>query len=548
MEFDFVTNIKNCYVDIPVLLYYSHISTALVALTLSFFVFLKNKKLLTANILLFMAIFFSFWSVMDIILWVVYDSRKIMFFWSIINIFELLVSVSTLYFAYAFLEKKDVSLKIKFFIALLLTPFILLISTRYNLPQFIVDSCEANQGQLLNYFYFLEAFFSLWLVIYLVAKIIKNGGFEKKQTIFFSIGIILFSSSFSWVNIIGSITDNWEILQYGLFGMPLFLGFLAYLIVKYEAFNIRLIGSQALVATLIILIGSELFFVDSTVNIILVLITLGLSLGFGYMLIRSIGSEVKRKDELQDMADRLAQANDQLRKLDNAKTEFISIASHQLRTPLTSIKGFISLVIEGSYGQVSDSVRDALTKVYASSERLIKLVEDLLNVSRIESGRMQFVFDKASIEDLVKELYDNFILVAKNKKLYLDLKIPKEKMTEVVMDSSKIHEVVSNLIDNALKYTERGGVIIKAEEIGDMAIRITVSDTGIGVPAEEIQNLFKKFSRGKDTGRLHVGGTGLGLYVGKNIIDAHHGRIWVESDGEGRGSSFIIELPINQLI
>ena len=267
---------------------------------------------------------------------------------------------------------------------------------------------------------------------------------------------------------------------------------------------------------------------------------------FGIWIIKSVRTEIKRKEELQVMADKLAQANDQLRKLDQAKTEFISIASHQLRTPLTSVKGFISLVIEGSYGEINAGVRDALTKVYASSERLIQLVEDLLNVSRIESGRMQFTFEKGSIGEMMQELYDNFMLVAKNKDLYLDIKLPKKGLPEVTMDPSKIREVISNFTDNALKYTEKGGVTMKAEQTKDKTVKITISDTGIGVPADEMQYLFKKFSRGKDTGRLHAGGTGLGLYVGKNIVDAHHGKVWVESDGEGKGSRFIIELPIEQ--
>jgi len=302
------------------------------------------------------------------------------------------------------------------------------------------------------------------------------------------------------------------------------------------------------VAALVILVGSQFFFVQNTTAYVLSGVTLALTLGFGYFLIQSVKNEVRRKEELQMMADKLAVANDQLRKLDNAKTEFLSIASHQLRTPLTSVKGFVSLIIEGTYGEINDAVRDALTKVYASSERLIQLVEDLLNVSRIESGRMQFAFEKGDIGTMLKDLYENFMLVANNKSLYLDLKLPENPLPEIMMDPSKIREVFSNLTDNALKYTEKGGVTLKAESVEDgKTIRVTVSDTGVGVPKEEIQHLFKKFSRGKDTSRLHATGTGLGLYVGKNIVDAHNGKVWVESDGEGKGSRFIIELPIEHV-
>jgi signal transduction histidine kinase len=283
-------------------------------------------------------------------------------------------------------------------------------------------------------------------------------------------------------------------------------------------------------------------------------------------LIKSVNEEVKRKEELQIMADKLASANDQLRKLDNAKTEFISIASHQLRTPITAIKGFASLLIEGTYGELSDNVKGATEKIYSSSERLVALIEDLLNVSRIESGRMQFAFERADVQKLIKELYDNFILIAKTKEFFLEMKLPENPLPEIVMDYTKIRELVSNFVDNALKYTEKGGVVITAEmkengvvidengfvipdkisEFGKM-IRITVKDTGIGIPKEEIPYLFKKFSRGKDVSRLHVGGTGLGLYVGKAIAEAHHGQVWVESEGDGKGSSFIIEIPVEHV-
>jgi signal transduction histidine kinase len=263
------------------------------------------------------------------------------------------------------------------------------------------------------------------------------------------------------------------------------------------------------------------------------------------------------------MSDRLAQSNDQLRKLDNAKTEFISIASHQLRTPVTAIKGFASLILEGSYGEISEAVHGALEKVYVSSDRLVNLIEDLLNVSRIESGRMTFAFEKASVEKILKELHENFLLIATTKKFYLDLKLPENPLPEINMDASKVRELVSNFIDNALKYTEKGGVTVSAEikengvviddkgfvknnEISPFGkvVRITVSDTGIGIPQEEIPYLFRKFSRGKDVSRLHVSGTGLGLFVGKAIADAHHGATWVESDGAGKGSRFIIEIPV----
>ncbi len=261
--------------------------------------------------------------------------------------------------------------------------------------------------------------------------------------------------------------------------------------------------------------------------------------------------EVKRATEelsinnkrLQMMADRMAVANDQLRKLDNAKSEFISIASHQLRTPLTAIKGFISLLLEGSYGEISKDVRETLNKVYLSNERLIGLVEDLLNISRIESGRIEYKFEKIKLEDVCQEIMDTFVIRAKEKHLKIELKLPENPLPKILTDKKKIREVISNLVDNALKYTPKGWVKVTLLQVANK-IQIRVSDTGIGIPAEEIPHLFAKFSRGKDISRINTGGTGLGLYVGKKMVESLHGKIWVESKGVNLGSVFIIEIPI----
>jgi signal transduction histidine kinase len=465
-----------------------------------------------------------------------------MFFWSFINLWEILISASILYFIYVFINKKDAPLKIKVIFLSLLFIFVFFIPTQLNLPNFIVSDCEAKQGPLIYYFRFLEALFSISIISYLVVKTIRIKKEEKNQTFYLMIGAIIFNILVSWVNIYGSVTEKWEVTQYSFFAMPIFIGVLSYLIIKYKAFDIKLLSAQALVTALVVLIGSQLFFIKTFTNQVLTGITLVLATSFGWMLIRSVKTEVQRKEELQVMTNRLAQANDQLRKLDNAKSEFISIASHQLRTPLTAIKGFISLLLEGSYGKVNPAHKEVLNKVYLSNERLIALVEDMLNLSRIESGRMEYNFEKVKMESVAQEVFDTFIIRSKEKGLKLDLKLPETPLPEAMTDKNKIREVVSNLVDNAIKYTIKGWVTMKLSQNEDKII-VAISDTGIGVPKEEMPYLFDKFSRGKDITRLNTGGTGLGLHVGKRMIEALHGSIWIESEGAGKGSTFYIEVP-----
>ncbi|HAS00130.1 MAG: Multi-sensor signal transduction histidine kinase [Candidatus Moranbacteria bacterium GW2011_GWC2_37_73] len=441
----------------------------------------------------------------------------------------------------------------------------------------IVKGFEILPGGLNPILGSLEIIYEIFLVVFLLAgsiiaaikyRKIVNEKRVQLAYIFTGLFIFIFIAILINVVLVDLIKNSVNYTFYSRLGIysVIFLNvFSGYAIIKHRLLNIKIIYTELLALGVIVLSLVQLFTAKGISEFIsqgLIFVALTF---FAYKLVRSVEVEIERKEELQEMATRLAQANDQLRTLDNAKTEFISIASHQLRTPITAIKGFSSLLLEGSYGEVSESVHSALEKVYSSAERLVDLVEDLLNVSRIESGRMQFTFEKASVEKLIKELYDNFILIAKNKKFYLDIKLPENPLPEIVMDYSKIRELVSNFIDNALKYTEKGGATVKAElreegvvvdengfvvgkksEFGKV-IRITVSDTGIGIPKEEIPYLFKKFSRGKDVSRLHVGGTGLGLYVGKAIAETHHGQVWVESDGAGKGSRFIIEIPVEHI-
>jgi len=544
MDYNLISNIKNCYVEIPSLLYYSHIPPAILILILGFFVLFQNREnKLAGKILFSISILFSLWVLLEGAIWLLYSSKTMSFLWSFLGLLYVLLHMLCLYFIYVFIEKKDISFKNKIILSSLLLPLIILTPTKYNIGKFDETNCQSIEGSyFIEYRYILGIFFLIWIISFLIYKYRKAQKDYRKQIALVGLGTILFLLVFSWSEIAGSITENFEITQYGLFGMPILVSFLAYLIVKFQAFNIKMFGAQALVVGLVILIGSQFFFVRNFTNQILTGITLVLAVVFGWALIRSIKIEVERKNQLQEMSNRLAQANDQLRKLDNAKSEFISIASHQLRTPLTAIKGFISLILEGSYGKINAEIKDVLNKVYLSNERLIELVEDLLNLSRIESGRMEYKFEKINLGEVCQEIYDTFVLRAKEKNLDLDLVLDKNLMMEAVTDRNKIREVISNLVDNGLKYTLKGGVKIKLTEIEEK-IQIAIIDTGIGVPEEEIPYLFSKFSRGKDISRLNAGGTGLGLHVGKKMIEALGGRIWVQSAGTNLGSTFFMEVP-----
>jgi len=252
---------------------------------------------------------------------------------------------------------------------------------------------------------------------------------------------------------------------------------------------------------------------------------------------------IKLEKEVEKATQKLRSANEELKKLDVAKSEFISIASHQLRTPLTVIKGYISMILEGNFGELTPGERESLEKVYDSGERLIQLVENLLNISRIESGRLQFDYEIVQIEEIVDSVVEELTRAAGKKGLRLDYKKPAKPLPKLKIDEEKIRQVILNLIDNAIKYTKKGGVTVGLKKSGS-DIELCVSDSGMGIKKEDKPNLFKKFSRGHGTSIVHTEGTGLGLYVAYEMIVAHKGKIWAESKGEGKGSKFCFELPI----
>ncbi|MFA6227606.1 MAG: HAMP domain-containing sensor histidine kinase [Patescibacteria group bacterium] len=244
----------------------------------------------------------------------------------------------------------------------------------------------------------------------------------------------------------------------------------------------------------------------------------------------------------RELLAKLQQANSELQRLDDAKSEFLSIASHQLRTPTTIIKGYISMMEEGSFGKVPKVVKENLEKVHMATERLLNLIENLLDISRIEAGRLEFDIKPADLTKVAEELKEEFQSKADAKKIKLGVYYPKNFLS-VKTDIAKIKEVASNLVDNAVKYTKKGEVNIDLHQEGQSVV-FSVSDTGLGISAEDLNRLFNKFVRGKNMTIVHPEGTGLGLYFARVVIENLGGRIWAESPGKGRGSKFSFSLPL----
>ncbi len=249
--------------------------------------------------------------------------------------------------------------------------------------------------------------------------------------------------------------------------------------------------------------------------------------------------------EIQKANEELKQANIKLQQLDKAKSEFLSIASHQLRTPLTGIKGYLSMIVEGDYGEVPTEIKRVLDDVFLNTDRLTRLINIFLNVSRIESGRFDLALKDVDLIELTEKVIAESKPLADKKKLTLILYKPKKLIPHIKLDNDKIKDVLLNLIDNSIKYTPEGKVEVFVTQ-DDHQIKISIKDTGVGILRSEVDELFKKFVRGIGIAQIDTSGSGLGLYIAKKIIEAHGGKIWAESEGKGRGATFNFTLPLNR--
>lgn len=400
-------------------------------------------------------------------------------------------------------------------------------------PEYILFS-------LLFCFFYIGGLIRVWF------KYFKFEGIAKTQLFIIGVGASITGIGGMYYNLIlaSPYFNNFHYLWSG----PLFntsLGIvIIYAIFRLHLFNTKVIAVELLISLLWIFTFLRTLLAIATREQVFNGLLFILSLVIGSLLIRSVHKEVQQREKLEILTKELEAANEHLKELDKLKSEFLSFASHQLKSPMAIVKGFATLIYDGTYGKIPVKVKETAARIKESADRLINLVNNFLDLRRLEEGKMEYSFEEVDLVKLVKNITEELQLAAKIKKIHLSFETKNQEL-KARIDEQKLRQVIYNLIDNAIKYTEAGWV--KAEvsedtEDGAKSALVVISDSGRGISSELLPNLFKQFSRESKTAKA-IQGTGLGLFIAQQIVAAHKGKIWAESEGENKGSRFIVKVP-----
>ncbi len=249
------------------------------------------------------------------------------------------------------------------------------------------------------------------------------------------------------------------------------------------------------------------------------------------------------KKEKNRLEEELRKSNEELKKMYAIKSEFTSMVSHELRTPLAAIKESIAIVLDGSAGAINDEQEDFLDTAKRNVDRLARLINDVLDFQKLDSGRMEFDIQENDMNQVVKEIEKAMLPLAKEKQLSLIMKLD-DKLPKARFDRDKIIQVLTNIVDNAVKFTQKGIITVTTNK-EDNIIHVAVQDTGPGIKEEDMPRLFHRFEQLAGAEDRKTGGTGLGLAISKEIIEKHRGKIWAEST-LSKGTTFHFTLPITE--
>lgn len=537
--------------DAPALLYYALISTTVVALLVGFYVFWSGRQFLLNRLLLLISISFLLWTSSNLIEWTNIHSDFIMFVWNFQGVILGLIAIFCIYFIYVFLDKKDVTARIKAIFLVLLAPIFILTPTVY-LSGFDITNCDAfnfEWSPFKIYYTLLGVLVMVWILVLLIRRYRVAIPDFKKQIVLMGTGIELFLFLFFiWTNLtyyltqIGIFQDS-RLEMIGLFGIVIFMIYINILVVQFKAFNVKLIATQALVWGLAILIGSQFFFIKVPVNFILNGVGFLGAIILGQYLIKAVKKEIEAKENERLQKEREKLQHIKFEELAGRFENINHILAHDVKNTLGKNKDIFVELIAGTFGEITDQGKSFLTRLTTDTRDLIDSVANILKAGdKIIPNPQPFDFKEAVLE-AIKSSKDK----ADEEKIKIETQIDEKENYTVNADLSLIvPHVLKNLIENAVNYNDvNGSIWISLSKKDPKTVLLVIKGTGWGMTEDDKERLFKQGGHGVDSIKKNVHTTGFGLFIAKQTMDAHNGKIYGTSEGRGKGSTFSVELPVD---
>jgi signal transduction histidine kinase len=511
------------------LVYYSHIPIIILGLFFSVYFLIKDKKS-KLNTYFFIFIFLIvLWIIGDLITWrLLYNSPLTMFSWSILELIEVLFFFISVNFAYFFFFNKNIPNKINLLLLIPIIPTAYFTFTGQILENYDLLVCEATEETSHIIFVWLADLFYLLSIITIYIISFKKDKINRlKNSIFFG-GLIFFLIFYLIALYIADYVEDYNWSLWALAGMPVFLAVIAFSAVRFKIFNVKILGAQVLVFLSIFMVATQFIFIQNHINKILNGVTLIVLIIGGILLIKS----VKKVDEQREALDL---ANKQ-------QSNLLHFISHQVKGFFTKSRNAFSGLLEGDYGPIPETARKIIQEGFDSDNRGVQTVQEILNASNFKTGDVEYSMSETNIVNIIKDI---LLLLKpsyerKNLQVSFNTSVPN---LIIKADTAQITQAFKNLIDNSIKYTPSGKIDINLEQVASKII-IKIVDTGVGIEADDRAKLFTEGGRGKESLKINVDSTGYGLYIVKNIIEAHGGTVSVFSEGQGKGSTFTIVLPV----
>ncbi|MBU1177943.1 GHKL domain-containing protein [Patescibacteria group bacterium] len=309
---------------------------------------------------------------------------------------------------------------------------------------------------------------------------------------------------------------------------------------KHYLLNIKIVAAEILAFFIGLTLLANILLATNKEELILRSLSFSIAVGISIWLVRSVRQEVARRQQIEQLAQKLEKANRKLATLNERKSVFVSMVAHELRTPLTSLQGYLTLLQSEKYGNVTSQQKAIFQKCGRNFRELDRFIDSLLDLAHIEAGQIKCIKKLFDLNELITKVATEMKASARTKNLRLV--INQSNSLFLRADREKIKHVLINLIDNAIKYTDKGKITVSVRQRENHVI-IEVKDTGSGLSPSECKQIFSKFTRTNGSWQINQQGLGLGLYIAKMFIDAHEGRIWVKSAGLNCGATFGFNLP-----